>query len=118
MKHIKTYEITVTTRFREDTPDTLTIPQKGDYVICKDAGFSKKIEEFLQNNVGQIGIINKDSIYKYVVRYKDVPEELKFYFASGVDDFCRVQMSRKDIVFHSPNRNEARQYIINSKYNL
>jgi len=60
MKHIKTFEITVTTRFREEAAQQeTTVPQKGEFVIATDYTdtANKKIIDFLHNNVGQIGII-------------------------------------------------------------
>ena len=122
MKHIKTFEITVTTRFREEAAQQeTTVPQKGEFVIATDYTdtANKKIIDFLHNNVGQIGIIlHNEPRYKYRVRYKNVPDDIKHYFATGVDDFCRVDLKRNEILFHSPNKNEVTQFILNSKFNL
>ena len=46
--------INVTTRFRDDIQEETTTPQKGDYVYSSG---NKKIDKFLNNNIGQIGII-------------------------------------------------------------
>ena len=122
MKYLKTFEITVTTRFREDVAQQeTTTPLKGDYVVGTDTTdiSNKKIKDFLENNVGQIGIVlHNEPKYKYRVRYKNVPEDIKYYFLTGVDDFCRVEMQRSEILFHSQNKNEATQFILNNKFNL
>ena len=46
--------INVTTRFRDDIQEETTTPQKGDYVFCLNSSGNKKIDEFLNNNIGQI----------------------------------------------------------------
>jgi hypothetical protein len=115
-------EINVTTRFRDDIQEETTTPQKGDFVFCINSSGDKKIDEFLNNNIGQIGIIdNNEKTYKYVVRYKDVPIDIQYYFNTKTvetDGFCRLQMSRREITFFGPDRSELRLKLKMSKYNL
>lgn len=123
MKNIKTFlnEIKVTTRFRDDIQqEETTTPQKGDFVFCINSSGDKKIDDFLNNTIGQIGIIdNREKTYKYVVRYKDVPSDLHYYFNTSQNDgFCRLQMSRREITFFDPDRAELRLKKKMSKYNL
>ena len=114
--------IKVTTRFRDDIQEETTTPQKGDYVFCLNSSGNKKIDEFLNNNIGQIGIIdNKEPTYKYVVRYKNVPIDLQYYFKTNTlatDGFCRLNMKRKEITHFAPTRDELRLILKTSKYNL
>lgn len=122
MKHLKTFEITVTTRLVDKIEDDMSTdtPQKGDYVICQERMLKNStINDFLQNNIGQIAIIlNNEKEYKYKVRYKNVPEELHYYFATGVDEFFRVQMRRDEILYFSANRADMQLILKAKKYNI
>jgi len=116
--------IKVTTRFRDDIQEETNTPQKGDYVFClNNTGvIFSKIDQFLDNNIGQIEIIdNKEEIYKYVVRYKNVPIDIQYYFRTNTvatDGFCRLNMSRREITYFAPTREELRLILKTSKYNL
>jgi len=123
MKYLN--EIAVTTRFRDDIQEEETnTPQKGDYVFCLNntGGKISKVDDFLNNNMGQIGIIDKNEPkYKYVVRYKNVPMDIQYYFRTNTlatDGFCRLNMARKEITYFAPTRDELRLILKTSKYNL
>ena len=116
MKHLKHFESI-----------TEKEPQLYDYVVCNDKFFTdKEILNFIANNVGQIVKLNyPDAIDKiknttYEIRYKNVPQKHKDAFDFNVEDHNTgdVLEHRNEIIFFSPHKKEAKQFLLNSKFNL
>jgi hypothetical protein len=105
MKYLKSYE-------------NKSNPKIGDYVVCTD--INTPLVEFIENNVGQFIKYNKDPMskndYPYTIRYFNIPEKImKLQF--DITNNERV-MSRKEILFFSPNKKECETFIKSRKYNI
>ena len=101
MKYLKTYE-----RVNKK-------PQIGDYVVIT-AGltFSEELEEYIENNVGQI-IMKSGQICNYLVKYDD-PDRL-IYFNEPEGSYWT---SISHILFYSSNKEECEAFLSSKKYNL
>ena len=102
MKYIKTFENAEKT------------PQLGDFVICKCLYGADRLNNFLENRIGQcVGFGYLDNIYK--IRYEDVP----FHINLDYFDFKNVRaMRRTEIIAFSSNKNDIEAIIQSNKYNL
>lgn len=113
MKYIKTYE------------DLNDEPQIGDYVVCSEEGKedilpednSYGVYEFTSNNVGQY-VKYRGSVqhFKYLIKYEDLPEELRWSFYDDEEN-CR-RMAKKEILFWSKDKEACEAYLAAKKYNL
>ena len=98
MKHLKTYE-------------SINEPQVGDYVVCEepDTGYSEKVRNFVNNNVGQLFEIENETVYK--IKYNNSPHlknvEYQWYF-----------YDKNNIKYSSPNKKDAEAYLAQKKYNI
>jgi len=96
-----------------------TDPQIGDYVICEEnlmTNATNRKRICISNNIGNIIDYNPtiNSDYKYMVYYENAPEDL-FWF-NGKDKVR--QMSRKEIIYYSKNKEDLEIYLDANKYNL
>ena len=110
-------------------------PQIGDWVICKDldvdADGIDEINNFLEKNIGyylRTPNLNDSNIkintdlrktYKYLIQYRNVPDELEeeFNFGEPNDFNCRI-MKREEILFWSKDKKDLDPFITANKYNL
>ncbi len=90
MKYIKSYE------------STINDIQINDFVVCDPTNFVA-LKIIIANNIGILEEIsnNKD---EYSVKYPNQKENVVFW--------------ESEILFHSPNKEDAEQFLINNKYNL
>ena len=103
-------------------------PQIGDYVICSDMTDDEKIEEFVNNTIGQIVRFRDphDSFgasYQFVVKYDDVPYDLnedEFRYDNELYEkgISNRAMSIGEIEFFSNDKKEVEAYMQAKKYNL
>jgi len=116
MKYIKMFE-------------NLNELQVGDYVACEDTrDYSRNkyygnemgniLKKFIYNNVGEYFSIDKDvnysNPYYILVKYDNVPKELKRYFKKNKTRYIQEY----DIKFWSKNKEDVEAYIAEKKYNL
>ena len=109
MKHIKKYEHTI-----ED--EHIQLPQIGDYVICTDkhiASIDKNFDEFLKNNIGKIIKTPSHNKTSYDVKYRLIPNNVIIYFTNNIRSFYP-----KEILHHSPNKEDLELYVQANKYNI
>ena len=104
MKYLKTYE-------------KINEPQVGDYVICDEKMYDK-VNIFLNNNVGQLISRDPDEYgfkdeYDYIVKYENVPLDIKDYFLSNVRSF-----GREEIIEFSSNKEDLEAILDANKYNI
>jgi len=107
MKYIKKYEYVNRHSLK---------PKMGDFVICKDP--SDTLKDFLSNNIGQIvdyNLPNSDkyfysSQYKYIVKYDNVPKNLKEYFADNLRGF-----KEEEIMQHSKTKKDLELLLAQNK---
>jgi len=121
VKHIKQYEKISTT------------PKVGDYVLLH-FDFSSEpdlykpiygvsnsdITNYINNTIGQIYKIDNGGHSPYFVEYKDVPYNLKFWFAKDKDVFFRTA-SANNIWYISSNIEDLKKVLLSKlsqKYNL
>jgi len=118
MKYIKTYEsINVTGGCHIDDSEE-DEPKIGDYVICKDSESDTTFNDFIDNNIGKIVNIIRDDM-PFDVEYENIPPIIKKHFGfNGNGNINNRPMRRREILFHSPNKEEVEQYLTNTKYNL
>jgi len=93
-------------------------PELGDYVICYEN--SKSITNFLNNNIGIIVEHDKIRMYEYLIKYENVPYELKDWFSDEDDrDFtnCR-RMGKYEIAHFSKYKEELEEILVTNKYNI
>jgi hypothetical protein len=111
MKYIKLYE-------------TLDEPQIGDYVYCQEASGSnddiigKKIDEFLENNIGQIIKKSDELDFDVIVKYENVPVELKQKCFNHDNIVGGRRMDIGEIVFWDKDPEMVRAKINAEKYNI
>jgi len=102
MKHLKTYEM-----IEEE-------PQIGDWVVCKDQSpaIPDKEADFISSNIGKISKFNgSDTYFHYIVYYKD--SENNRYFVGH-----ERKMNRKEIIYHSKNKEDCEAFLAMNRYNL
>lgn len=97
-------------------------PQIGDYVLCDDVDAQGGIREFISNNIGKyIRPTNDDDLcdlrYKYMIQYDSPPNNLGGFTSSKSQNDCRG-MSRGEIIYFSPNKQELETILAAKKYNL
>jgi hypothetical protein len=109
MKHIKHFE-------------SINNPKIGDYVVCyEEDEITKSIKDipgfknFLSNNVGRYINVFDSDVFPYEIQYENIPIHLQEYYFN--DDGTR-QFSRKQILFHSKDKEKAKLFIQAIKYNL
>ena len=97
------------------------VPQKRDYVICNRQFAFKtddplfKVDEFINNNVGQIvKIEHLGGIKWYYVEYYNIPKELwsEFY----LNDSTLMQL--KHIKYFSKNKENLEAILTANKFNI
>jgi len=111
MKYIKTYE-----NLKEDV-------KIGDYVLCseyKDPGYKdildvNDIETFIENNIGKIIELDRGS-FDYIVKYTNIPKELKLEF-SFLNNSARG-MYKEEIDYVSKNKKDLESILLSKKYNI
>jgi len=100
MKHIKHFKNT-------------NKPQAGDYVICIENGGIQAVKNFVDNNIGIIVKVKNRPNFPYRVKYENIPIEIEEWFT----DESR-EMSEKEIIHFSKNKEDLEIYIQANKYNL
>ena len=112
MKYIKTF-------------DKLKIKENaeiGDYVLCSEPGdlFWNDINFFIENNIGEIIDLNRG--YDYIVKYNNIPKEIKDYFAHLDNSIPPLQtargMHKSEIKYKSKNKKDLESILLSKKYNL
>jgi hypothetical protein len=105
MKYIKKFELVTNNRLK---------PKINDFVICREPFVADELKDFLSSNIGQIIDFNKgddkyyfSSKFKYVVRFNDIPRNVKQYFT---DDSLRGY-SDNEIIYHSKNKEAVEAYL-------
>ena len=100
-------------------------PQIGDYVVCKDSLFEEdEMVNFFANNIGRYIKRNTPpyhyalSEFKYIIRYKNVPKDLRSQFEVDIEDRFIRGMRRDEILFFSSNKEDCEIFINAKKYNL
>ena len=114
MKYIKTFEINKNKKIKI-----------GYYVYCKENPSNSsltdkeknKVLSFVENNIGQIVKCDQDDKYQYTVKYENIPKELIKYFNLNLCDSCRY-MTREEIIYFSPIKEEVELKIATNKYNI
>lgn len=117
MKYIKYYE-------------NIKGPEIGDYVVCNE--YTKNYNDpilinFINNNIGQY-IFNYEGNgpYTYVIRYKNIPDEIKkdFFVEVKLNNIvhsetptCRIQ-SITHIIYWSSNKEDCELFLASKKYNI
>jgi len=114
MKHLKTLET-----ISND-------PQIGDYVIIKSYSPVDEVNDFINNNIGQIIDISQSkysfSKYRLSIIYDNIPSEIKQYFENNnikgtfYDGFRDYKFS--DIIEYSKNKEDLEIILSSNKYNL
>jgi hypothetical protein len=115
MKYLKTYE-------------SLKLPQLGDFVITNykidvsDQRY-RDIENFVNNTIGKIYKIDYEPnveyvLFPYYARYKNVPENIQWWFGKGPKNNFHRSLNIDDILFFSPNKEDMKPYLTSNKYNL
>jgi hypothetical protein len=101
MKHIKTFE---TLRKK---------PKIGDYVKCQEQIYSNDdIFLFIKSNIGLIVNIKPDFNYPYLIKYVNIPANIKHKFTNdGVREFSLEEIERY------ANDEEIEDYEIKQKIN-
>jgi len=114
MKHLKSYEnLTNNTKL-----------QIGDYVICKEIFTAMspdewQLQEFINNNIGQVVYLDIEKNYPYYIEYKNIPNCLNKYFSDGDDIHTKFRgMKLYEIIYWSPNIEDLEPIIAANKYNL
>ena len=108
MKYLKKYE-------------DVNKPEVGDYVYCQEDLLTSddetyyKAMEFVKNNIGKI--LKKNPKYSdfFVVRYENIPFELKEYF--NVFKSSR-NIKYDEIIYWGKTKEEVEAKINSEKYNL
>lgn len=119
-------------KFNESTQNKYNI---GDYIIANEVHNNddgtiitsfvseKDINEFLNNNIGQIIEPTEEIMkeyndkYDYYVSYEYVPKIYKYDFFF-FDNYSIRPFNEDEIVFCSPNKKDLEFYIDANKYNL
>jgi len=111
MKYIK--------KFEKSNVDKLKY-QIGDYVICQEKGWLPSSNfliflDFIGNNIGQI--VNKNtSVYDYIVKYENIPKEIKDYF--NHQNGTSRDMTEFEIINHSKNKEKLETILNIKKFNI
>jgi len=90
-------------------------PHINDFVICDEKIISNEMQNFLKYNIGQLVDFNSSSsdkyyfspIYKYIVKFENVPEKLKEYFTP---DNLRG-FNEQEIIYFSSNKEEVEIFL-------
>lgn len=116
MKHLKAYE-----NITEETP------QINDYVIVDEQGYENNVEiqNFVNNNIGQIKKMKFEPTFFYLVYFNNLPDNIepsKFYYSHyGNDDWeernCRMFLPQEILSF-GKTPEEAIVKLTSNKYNL
>ena len=88
-------------------------PQIGDYVICDD--YFNIVKSFITINIGKIVDILLSSDAPYIVQYNNIPTYLYTFFDNEKNT---RPMSRKEIIYFSPNKADVELYLQSKKYNI
>jgi hypothetical protein len=114
MKYIKTFE-----DIQQHNPKV------NDYVVvCEDTDESSdglEINGFTTTHIGQIVKIyppDKNKPEMYVVRYDNIPKDIKKYFLFGDKYKDRRGFYIEEIKFCSPNKEKVEPYIQANKFNI
>jgi len=112
MKHLKTSEL-----FKDkNILPPKSGPQIGDYVICADIGSAQQ-RNFALNNIGKIVEYIPHKSCPYKIYYENIPADLFPNHPGVPKDNARV-MSRGEIIYFSPNKEDLEIYLAAKKYNL
>ena len=109
MKHIKQYE-----EINQNEPKI------DDFVICEEENTAiddVEIVQFTKNNIGQIMEIKSTDLYKYRIKYDDVPDNLSHKLLLYNNVYTRP-MARDEIKYWATDKNELLPLISANKYNL
>lgn len=109
MKYLKQYE-----------EINQTEPKVDDFVICEEENTNiddVKIVQFTKNNIGQIMEIKGTDIYKFRIKYDNVPDDLSYKLLLHNDVYTRP-MAREEIKYWSADKNELLPLLTANKYNL
>ena len=104
MKYIKKYE------------SINNEPQIGDYVLCREINANNiQVIQWTAVNIGKyIDFNDLDYNYPYLIRYKNVPNDIRSYFFHNDVPSCRT-MKRDEIILWSSNKEDLENII---KFNI
>jgi hypothetical protein len=94
-------------------------PQVGDYVICHEipivSSNSDKLENFINNNIGQIDEKIKNNLFS--ITYLNIPNDIRNRFYYNYNKYNR-RMRDFEIVYFSKNKIDVEKYLKAKKYNI
>lgn len=118
MKYIITYEkLKSMDNYKNMTYNDA--PNVDDFVICKmkdvvtDSDETIKFKYFINNNIGQIILINN---HRIIIKYENIPNEISSYFGYSNGDATYVYLH--DIKYYSNKKDDLEPIIQSKKYNL
>ena len=118
MKHLKKLEEII---YQSDFANRrVNRPKENDYVLidCDQNNFTtdyKDFKMFIDTHIGQI--LNISSIF-IRVKYKNIPENIKDWFADFGGGIYYRPFEFKDVIAYSKNKKELEHIIITKNYNL
>jgi len=94
-------------------------PQVGDYVLinCNQNNYLptyNAFKKFIDNNIGQVISTSSTVI---IVKYENIPDDIKDYFTKSDKESYR-RFSLHEVIESSNNKNELEKYFTAKKYNL
>ena len=102
MRYLKTFQNNIENK-----------PQVYDYVICNDYTIPSTM-----NTVGQIKLITDDPAFPYYIEFdrkffNSLNDDQQSFFYKGLR-----KMSRKEIIYFSPNKVDLEIILTSNKYNI
>lgn len=94
-----------------------------DYVICHDESTAllrrNNLNKFIDNNVGRYVEYDSTADFKYVVKYENIPINLRDIFQMNDDDVDGlIWFDKTEILKFSKNKEDLEIYLQIKKYNL
>jgi hypothetical protein len=95
-------------------------PEIDDYILVKylyssDPNYLSELKNFLDNT---IGILNDIDINEILVRYDNVPNNLKIFFKKTNKVFYTKPFEKKSIVCYSKNKEDLEKILMANKFNI
>ena len=91
-------------------------PKIGDYVICTtEDQTAPGLKEFSEHTIGKC---IKNEIFVVTIQYDYVPSEILYTNFDSTGKLPTRWMTKDDILYFSPNKEDLEIYIDSDKYNL
>ena len=90
-------------------------PKPGDYVICQDSIENIRLNNFINNNIGQIIKHSKPGGY-VICKYNNIPKDILRFFKHSSPN--SILMSINEIKYWSPNKKELETILLSKKFNI